>query len=101
MADKEGLKAIQKTYLEELKASPFHQGLTAAGTGGATSFLLSIGDCPSDNWASTGTDSLPTAGNLDAATMDVYKLKALRLSHLPHPLRRPHRDHRGPLCHRR
>jgi aldehyde:ferredoxin oxidoreductase len=76
VADKEGLKEIQKTYLAELKASPFHQGLTAAGTGGATSFLLSIGDCPTDNWASTGTDSMPTASNLDAATMDVYKLKA-------------------------
>jgi aldehyde:ferredoxin oxidoreductase len=76
VADKEGLKAIQKTYLEDLKASPFHQGLTAAGTGGGTSFLLSIGDCPTDNWASTGTDSLPTAANLDAAKMDVYKLKA-------------------------
>ena len=76
VADKEGLKEIQKTYLEELKASPFHQGLTAAGTGGATSFLLSIGDCPTDNWASTGTDSLPTCDQLDAAKMDVYKLKA-------------------------
>ena len=76
VADKEGLKVVQKRYLEELKASPFHQGLTAAGTGGATSFLLSIGDCPADNWATTGTDSMPTCDKLDAANMDVYKLKA-------------------------
>jgi aldehyde:ferredoxin oxidoreductase len=75
-ADKEGLKEIQKRYLEELKASPFHQGLTAAGTGGATSFLLSIGDCPADNFGSTGTDSMPTCDNLDAAKMDIYKLKS-------------------------
>jgi aldehyde:ferredoxin oxidoreductase len=75
VADKEGLKEIQKQYLEDLKASRFHQGLTAAGTGGATSFLLKIGDCPTDNWASTGTDSMPTCDNLDAANMDVYKLK--------------------------
>jgi len=76
VADKEGLRAVQKRYGQELKDSPFHQGLTAAGTGGATSFLLSIGDCPADNWASTGTDSMPTCDNLDAAKMDVYKLKA-------------------------
>jgi aldehyde:ferredoxin oxidoreductase len=76
VADKEGLKAIQKRYGDELKNSRFHQGLTAAGTGGATSFLVQIGDCPVDNWNTTGTDALPTAGNLDAANMDVYKLKA-------------------------
>jgi aldehyde:ferredoxin oxidoreductase len=76
VADKEGLKAIQKRYGQELKDSPFHKGLTAAGTGGATSFLLSIGDCPADNWITTGTDSMPTCDNLDAAKMDVYKLKS-------------------------
>jgi aldehyde:ferredoxin oxidoreductase len=74
VADKDGLREIQKTYLEQLKASPFHQGLTAAGTGGGTSFLLSIGDCPADNWATSGTDSLPTCSNLDSANMDRYKL---------------------------
>jgi aldehyde:ferredoxin oxidoreductase len=76
VADKEGLKAIQAEYLTAIKASPFMGGLTAAGTGGGVSFLLSIGDCPADNWATTGTDAMPTAGNLDAANMDVYKLKS-------------------------
>ena len=76
VADKEGLKAIQKRYGQELKDSPFHQGLTAAGTGGGTSFLVSIGDCPVDNYGTTGTDRLPTVSNLDSAKMDVYKLKS-------------------------
>ena len=76
VADKEGLKAIQKRYGQELKDSPFHKGLTVAGTGGATSFLLSIGDCPADNWATTGTDAMPTCDKLDAAKMDVYKLNS-------------------------
>jgi aldehyde:ferredoxin oxidoreductase len=76
VADKEGLKAIQKRYGQELKDSPFHKGLTQAGTGGATSFLVKIGDCPVDNWNTTGLDALPTSGNLDAANMDVYKLKS-------------------------
>jgi aldehyde:ferredoxin oxidoreductase len=75
VADKEGLKAIQKRYGQELKDSPFHKGLTKAGTGGATSFLVKIGDCPVENWNTTGTDALPTSGNLDAANMDIYKLK--------------------------
>ena len=76
VADKEGLRAIQKEYLASIKASPFMGGLTAAGTGGGVSFLLSIGDCPADNWNVTGTDAMPTANNLDAANMDVYKLKS-------------------------
>jgi aldehyde:ferredoxin oxidoreductase len=75
IADPAALKEVHKGYSEAIKNSPFHQGLTAAGTGGGTSFLLSIGDCPTANWASTGTDSLPTCNNLDSANMDVYKLK--------------------------
>ena len=76
VADKEGLKAMQKQYLEMIKASGFLGGLTAAGTGGSTGFLVSIGDCPTRNWSTTGTDSLPAAGDLDAGKMDKYKLKA-------------------------
>ncbi len=76
VADGEGLKTVQKEYLAAIKASPFMGGLTAAGTGGGVSFLLSVGDCPTDNWKSTGTESMPTATNLDAANMDVYKLKS-------------------------
>ena len=83
VADKAGLKLVQKDYGEALKNSPFHQGLTAVGTGGGTSFLLSIGDCPADNWASTGTDALPTCNNLDSANMDVFKLKAYGCSTCP------------------
>lgn len=75
VADAEALKEVHKGYSEAIKNSPFHQGLTAAGTGGGTSFLLSIGDCPTANWATTGTESLPTCNNLDSANMDVYKLK--------------------------
>ncbi|MFH0915963.1 MAG: aldehyde ferredoxin oxidoreductase family protein [bacterium] len=83
VADKEGLKEIQKEYGQALKESPFHRGLTKAGTGGGTSFLLSIGDCPADNWARTGTEALPTCGNLDGAKMDVYKLRAYGCSACP------------------
>ena len=75
VADKEGLRAVQKGYSEMIKKSGFMSGLTAAGTGGGTSFLVSIGDCPTNNWATTGTDSFPTANKLDTANMDVYKLK--------------------------
>jgi aldehyde:ferredoxin oxidoreductase len=37
---------------------------------------VSIGDCPVENWNTTGTDALPTSSNLDAANMDVYKLRS-------------------------
>lgn len=76
VADPAGLKAVQKGYADDLKRSPFHQGLTAAGTGGGTSALVALGDCPVDNWATTGIDALPTSGNLDGAKMDAYKLKS-------------------------
>ncbi len=75
VADKEGLRAAQKQYLELIKGSGFLSGLTAAGTGGGVSFLLSIGDCPADNWATTGTDALPTCGQLDTPNMEPYKLR--------------------------
>jgi aldehyde:ferredoxin oxidoreductase len=75
IADPDGLKEVHKGYSEAIKNSPFHKGLTAAGTGGGTSFLLSIGDCPTNNWATTGTDSLPTCNKLDSANMDVYKVR--------------------------
>jgi len=76
VADRQGLKAVQKDYLEMIKASGFLTGLSAAGTGGSTAFLVSIGDCPTFNWSTTGADSLPAAGDLDAGKMDIYKLKA-------------------------
>lgn len=76
VADKEGPKAVQKGYSRQVKDSGFLKGLSATGTGGAMSFLLSIGDGPIKNWATTGIEAMPTANNLDSANMDVYKLKA-------------------------
>jgi len=83
VADVAGLRAIQKEYRRALKESPFHTGLTAAGTGGGTSFLLSIGDCPANNWTDTGSAALPTCDNLDGAKMDVYKLRPYGCSTCP------------------
>jgi aldehyde:ferredoxin oxidoreductase len=76
VAEPEKFKSVRESYSQKIKASQFHQGLTAAGTGGGTSFLLSIGDCPTKNWNSTGTDSMPTATKLDSANMDKYKLES-------------------------
>ena len=57
-----------------IKNNEFAKGLTAAGTGGAVSFLVSIGDSPLKNWRLSGIDSLPTVKNLDSANMDKYKI---------------------------
>lgn len=83
VADKAGLKEAQQRYLELIKGSGFLKGLSAAGTGGGVSFLLSIGDCPADNWATTGSDALPTCGQLDTPMMDAYKLKTYGCSACP------------------
>ena len=75
MADPERVKAASQQFARDIKASGFHAGLKVAGTGGGTSFLLSIGDCPTRNWRTTGMDSMPTCENLNSANMDPYKLK--------------------------
>ena len=59
------------------------RGFRPPARGVGLSFLLSIGDCPADNWARTGTDALPACDNLDGAKMDVYKLRAYGCSTCP------------------
>jgi len=76
VAQPEKFRLAREDFLKKLKASKFQQGLTAAGTGGGTSFLVSIGDCPTKNWNSTGTESMPTCTNLDSTNMEKYKLKS-------------------------
>ncbi len=75
VADKKGLDSIRKKFWENIKASGFHQGLAKSGTGGGTSFLVSIGDCPTKNWNSTGLDSMPSCEKLNSTNMEKYKLK--------------------------
>jgi aldehyde:ferredoxin oxidoreductase len=75
IADRDGLKEAQDRFLSVIRSSEFAKGLTAAGTGGALSFLVSIGDSPVRNWRCTGTDSMPTANRLDSGNMERYKKK--------------------------
>jgi aldehyde:ferredoxin oxidoreductase len=73
IANRKKLNALKERYLSAIKASDFAKGLTAAGTGGALSFLVSIGDSPVKNWRLTGLKSMPTVANLDSGNMDKYK----------------------------
>jgi aldehyde:ferredoxin oxidoreductase len=73
VARQDRLKEVEGRYLSVIEASEFAKGLTAAGTGGALSFLVSIGDSPVKNWRLTGTASMPTVSNLDSGNMDKYK----------------------------
>lgn len=74
VGDPEKLKTAREAFIKSFQSSRFHQGLGAAGTGGGTSFLLSLGDCPTRNWRSTGTESMTTCNRLDSKNMDPYKL---------------------------
>lgn len=76
VADPGKLRLVQKEFIKDLQASPFHQRLTASGTGGGTSFLLSIGDCPTRNWNATGTNAMTTCDRLNSGNMDKYKLQS-------------------------
>jgi len=71
--DRAKLKEAQERFLSMIRSSEFAKGLTAAGTGGALSFLVSIGDSPVKNWRLTGAESMPTANRLDSGNMDKYK----------------------------
>ena len=73
IADKKALSRVSKSFARAIQENNFHQGLSVMGTGGGTSFLVSIGDSPTQNWNTTGTESMPTAGNLDASKMEPYK----------------------------
>ena len=76
VADRTKLKQAQERFLSIIRSSEFAKGLSAAGTGGALSFLLSIGDSPAKNWRLTGAESMPTANKLDSSNMDKYKKSA-------------------------
>ncbi len=76
VAHRDRLKKAQQEFLSVIKSSEFAQGLTAAGTGGALSFLVSIGDSPIKNWRLSGLEALPTVTNLDSGNMDKYKKSA-------------------------
>jgi aldehyde:ferredoxin oxidoreductase len=73
IADREKLRAARERFLSIVKSSEFAKGLSAAGTGGALSMLVSIGDSPVKNWRLTGTESMPKVANLDSGNMDKYK----------------------------
>ncbi len=74
VANQKKLKTARQQFQKIMKASPFQEGLTAAGTGGGTSMLVSIGDSPIKNWRLTGLEAMPTVTNLDSANMEKYKI---------------------------
>jgi aldehyde:ferredoxin oxidoreductase len=73
VGDRAKLKRAQENFMSLITANEFAKGLTAAGTGGAVSFLISIGDSPVKNWRMTGADAMPTANRLDSGNMEKYK----------------------------
>ena len=70
------LKVARNQYQTIIKANQFAKGLTAAGTGGGVSFLVSIGDSPLKNWRLSGLEALPTVTKLNSANMDKYKISS-------------------------
>ncbi len=76
VAEPEKLKSARNAFNKNIKASGFQQSLTAVGTGGGVSFLVSIGDCPIKNYNLSGSEAMPTCTNLDSANMDKFKLKS-------------------------
>jgi len=75
VAHPEKLQEVQKTYLKLFKNSDFQQRLSAHGTGGGLSFLVSIGDSAVKNWTLHGTESMPACTRLDSVNMESFKLK--------------------------
>ena len=75
VASPQKLKEAEKTYFEIFKGSDFQQRLSAHGTGGGLSFLVSIGDSPAKNWTCHGPEAMPTCDQLDSMNMEKFKLK--------------------------
>jgi aldehyde:ferredoxin oxidoreductase len=76
VANPDRLKEARLKFQEIIKNDEFAKGLTAAGTGGGTSFLVSIGDSPLKNWRLSGLEAMPSVKNLDSANMDKYKISS-------------------------
>ena len=75
VAHQKRLQEVQKTYFKLFKDSDFQQRLSAHGTGGGLSFLVSIGDSAIKNWTLHGTEFMPSCTNLDSVNMEPFKLK--------------------------
>jgi len=75
IAHPERLEEAERAYFKLLKASNFQQNLSARGTGGGLSFLVSIGDSPIKNWSLHGTEAMPTCTKLDSVNMEKFKLR--------------------------
>lgn len=76
VADKNKLLEARQKFQAIMKASPFQEGLTAAGTAGGLSSLVSIGDSPVKNWRLSGLEAMPSVTNLNGVNMDKYKIKS-------------------------
>ncbi|MBP1707900.1 MAG: aor 11 [Chloroflexi bacterium] len=75
VAQPEKFKGISEAFARKIRESNFHQSMGVTGTGGGTSFLVSIGNCPIKNWNKYGTEAMPTCTNLNSPNMDKYKLR--------------------------
>ena len=75
VAHPEKLQEVQKTYFKLFKNSNFQQNLSAHGTGGGLSFLVSIGDSALKNWIHHGIEAMPACTGLDSVNMEKFKLK--------------------------
>jgi aldehyde:ferredoxin oxidoreductase len=75
VAHPEKLQEAQKTYFKLFKNNDFQQRLSAHGTGGGLSFLVSIGDSALKNWTYHGTEAMPACTRLDSVNMEKFKLK--------------------------
>ncbi len=75
VAHPEKLQEAEKAYFKMLKASDFQQNLSAHGTGGGLSFLVSIGDSPIKNWTLHGKEAMPSCTKLDSVNMERFKIR--------------------------
>jgi aldehyde:ferredoxin oxidoreductase len=71
----EKLQEAQKAYFNLFKKSDFQQRLSAHGTGGGLSFLVSIGDSALKNWTRHGTETMASCTKLDSPNMEPFKLR--------------------------
>jgi aldehyde:ferredoxin oxidoreductase len=75
VAHPEKLQEVQRTYFKLFKNSDFQQRLSAHGTGGGLSFLVSIGDSAVKNWTRHGTEAMPSCIKLDSVNMEQLKVR--------------------------
>ncbi len=83
IADKDGLKAARKKYIEQMKEAMVYGMMTNGGTAGLMEFLHLIGEAPAKNWGGAALVDFVDATPLQGPAVDALSEEGYGCWHCP------------------